>query len=45
MWPDNDNNNVKDYYATTTYNQSFQFKQYTMDVVDKDDGVLCIGGC
>ena len=44
-WPDNDNNNVKDYYATTTYNQSFQFKQHTMDAVDKDNGVLCVGGC
>ena len=45
MWPDNDNNYVKDYYAITTYNQNFEFKQYTMDAVDKDDGVLCIGGC
>lgn len=45
IWPDNDNNHLKDYYAKTTFNQSFQFKQHTMEAVDKNDAYFCIGGC
>ncbi len=45
VWPDNDNNQLKDYYAKTTYNQEFPFIQYTTEAVDKNDSYFCITGC
>lgn len=45
IWPDNDNNHLKDYYAKTTFNQSFNFEQSTINDIPKNNAYFCVGGC
>ena len=45
IWPDNYNNALKSYYATTTFNQSFNFEQSTINDIPKNNAYFCVGGC